>query len=189
MPQTARHRCQHAVSHWSIAVAERLIGRSSVRQPSIGWGIGSQYFGTTISNQRSGSEKAFADIGGVIFAWRDERALEDDLFHSLSVTAVGKMIDFAIEIRGDDLIDQHIKSATNNASTLATVRYELHAGALSAEARVALGKAARAKKAGWFKSVSWMEHVGREIAAPDLPNAEEGFRDIVHQVLTWTRNG
>ena len=189
MPQTARHRCQHAVSHWSIAVAERLIGRSSVRPAFHRLGYRVAVLRDNDKQPTERVEKAFADIGGVIFAWRDERALEDDLFHSLSVTAVGKMIDFAIEIRGDDLIDQHIKSATNNASTLATVRYELHAGALSAEARVALGKAARAKKAGWFKSVSWMEHVGREIAAPDLPNAEEGFRDIVHQVLTWTRNG
>lgn len=136
-----------------------------------------------------GVETGFAKIGGVVFSWRDGNALEDELFHGLSVAAVGKLIEFAIETHGDELIDQHIKSATNNSTDLAAVRCELNAGGLSAAARSALGKAARAKKAGWFKTVSWMEYVAREIVAPDLPNAEAGFRDVVNQVLTWTRNG
>ena len=136
-----------------------------------------------------GVEKAFVDLGGVVFSWREGRTLEDELFYSLPIQAVGKMIDFAIELHGETLIDEHIKSTSKNARNLAAVRVELAASALTAESRIALGKAARAKKAGWFKSVSWMEHAGREIAAPDMENTEAGFRDIINAVLLWTRNG
>ena len=133
--------------------------------------------------------RAFADIGGDAFSWRDGNALEDELFKSLSVNAVGKLVDFAVDVHGEDLIDQHIKSATDNAMNLATVRAEIVTGALSDETRTVLGTSARSRKNKWLKSISWMEEVAREIVAPDLPNAEADFRRIVNQVFTWTHNG
>ncbi|MGH6641274.1 MAG: ATP-dependent nuclease [Bradyrhizobium sp.] len=136
-----------------------------------------------------GAEKAFTDLGSAAFSWRDGRTLEDELFQSLSVAAVGKMIDFAIELHGEALIDDHIKSANKNAKDLGAVRAELGSGTMIADTRITLGKAARTKKAGWFKSVTWMEALAREIVAPDMPNAEAGFREIVDRVFSWTRNG
>lgn len=136
-----------------------------------------------------GVERAFTDQGGTVFSWRNGRALEDELFQGLPTAAIGKMIDFAAELHGDDLIEQHIKSATQNSMDLGAVRAELAAGAISADTRAALGRAARAKKAGWFKSVSWMEELARGIAAPELPRSEAGFRDIVNRVFEWTQNG
>jgi len=134
-------------------------------------------------------EKAFTDQGGVVFSWRDGRALEDELFRSLPIAAMGKIIDYAVELHGDELIDQHIKSASTNLMDLQAVRAELATGAMSAETRAVLGRAARARKAGWFKSVSWMEEVAREIVAPGLPQSEAGFRDIVNRIFAWARNG
>jgi hypothetical protein len=134
-------------------------------------------------------EKAFTDQGGVVFSWRDGRALEDELFQSLPIAAMRKIIDYAVELHGDELIDQHIKSASTNLMDLQAVRAELATGAMSAETRAVLGRAARARKAGWFKSVSSMEEVAREIAAPALPQSEAGFRDIVNRIFAWARNG
>jgi putative ATP-dependent endonuclease of the OLD family len=139
----------------------------------------------------AGAEKAFTDAGGAAFAWRQDRALEDELFSSLTEAAVGKMLDFAIELHGEALIDDHIKSVTNGAKTLKAVRTEPLIGDLSAETRIILGKAARTKKAGWFKSVSWMEEVAREIVGPDLAGegVDEGFCAILIDLFAWAAHG
>jgi putative ATP-dependent endonuclease of the OLD family len=135
-------------------------------------------------------EKSFVDAGGRAFSWRHDRALEDELFASLSDMAVSKMLDYAIELHGESLIDDHMKSATGGSLNLEDVRGELLLGTPSAETRAALGKAARTKKAGWFKSVSWMEEVARSIVGPDLTGegVEEGFATILADVFLWTEN-
>jgi hypothetical protein len=59
---------------------------------------------------------------------------------------------------------------------------------LTAESREILGRAARAKEAGWFKSVTWMEDVAREIVGPDLANADAGFRSLVDEIFVWVNH-
>lgn len=138
-----------------------------------------------------GVEHAFSDAGGAVFAWRQDRALEDELFFSLTEAAVIKMLDFAIELHGEALIEDHIKSASKGTKTLNAVQAEPMIGELSEETRVILGKAARTKKAGWFKSVSWMEQVAREIVGPDLAGGgvDEGFAGILTDLFAWADNG
>ena len=138
----------------------------------------------------AGVEKSFVDAGGRAFSWRQDRALEDELFASLSDVAVSKMLDYAIELHGDAHIDDHINSATAGKLNLKEVQRELLSGTPSAETRAALGRAARTKKAGWFKSVSWMEEVARSIVGPDLTGegVEEGFATILADVFVWTEN-
>ena len=53
------------------------------------------------------------------------------------------------------------------------------------ESREILGKASRTKKAGWFKSVTSMEDVARDILGPDLPNADAGLRSLVDEIFAW----
>jgi hypothetical protein len=60
---------------------------------------------------------------------------------------------------------------------------------LSAETRTALGTAARTRRAGWFKSVSTMEAISREIVAPNLLAANAGFREIIDRAFEWMRRG
>jgi hypothetical protein len=136
----------------------------------------------------AGVEKAFTDLGGTVFSWRQDRALEDELFLSLIDRAVDKMLEFAIELHGDTLVDNHIKSATKNGKTLDAVQMEALFDSLSTETRAILGKASRTKRSGWFKSVSWMEEVAREIVAPDLAAAEAGFSDIIAGVFAWAEH-
>ena len=133
--------------------------------------------------------KAFADLGGAIFSWRDGRTLEDELFLSLPDIAIGKMINAAIDLNGEAVVDGHIRAASQNGSNLRVVRTEIAAGPLSAQTRAVLGAAARTRKAGWFKSVSRMEAVARDIIAPQLAAADAGFREIVTSVFEWMRGG
>jgi putative ATP-dependent endonuclease of the OLD family len=95
-----------------------------------------------------------------------------------------------IELHGETLVDNHMKSATGGALNLEDVRGELLLGTPSAQTRAALGKAARTKKAGWFKSVSWMEEVARRTVGPNLTaeGVEEEFATILADVFLWTEN-
>jgi len=133
-------------------------------------------------------ETAFIASGGKVVAWRDGRALEDELCLSLTDDGVSKLIGRAIELHGEDLINEHIKSASQNAKDLSTVRTETLINGISPESRIFLGKAARTRRAGWFKSVTWMEDVARDIVGPDLGNADAGFTLLVDEIFAWANN-
>lgn len=109
-----------------------------------------------------GTENTFKATGGQVIAWRNGRALEDELFLSLSSAAVTKLVEYAIELHGEDLIDAHIKSASEGRKDLTSIRSDMLFDEFSTENRQALGKAARTKS-GWFKTVGRMEEVARRM--------------------------
>ena len=128
-------------------------------------------------------EAAFIAEGGKVVAWRDGRALEDELFLGLTDDAIEKLIDRAVELHGEEQVNEHIKSASQNTKNLNDIRT-----GITPENRLILGKAARTKKAGWFKSVTWMEDVARDIVGPDLVKADVGFRTLVDDIFAWVAN-
>jgi hypothetical protein len=130
-------------------------------------------------------EAGFIANDGNVIAWRDGRALEDELFLSLTDDSVGKLLDRAIELQSEELVNEHIKSASQNVKDLTAIRTEALLDGFSVESRAILGKAARTKRAGWFKSVTWMEEVARDIVGPDLANADAGFRELVESIFAW----
>ena len=134
-------------------------------------------------------EAGFIADGGEVVAWRDGRALEDELFLSLTDDAVDKLVGRAVELHGEELVNEHIKSASVNAKDLNVIRTEALIDGILPESRSILGKASRTKKAGWFKSVTWMEDVARDIVGPDLPNADVNFRALIDEIFTWAGNG
>ena len=130
-------------------------------------------------------EATFIADGGTVVAWRDGRALEDELFLSLSDDGVSKLLDRAVELHGQDLVNDHIKSASQNAKDLNAIRLEALIVGMTHESRAILGKAARSKKAGWFKSVTWMEDASRDIVGPDLVHADADFRALINSIFVW----
>ncbi len=128
---------------------------------------------------------AFLDAGGAVFAWRDGRTLEDELFLSLSEPAVHRLISKAVELHGDQLVNDHIRSASNGERDLNSIQRETP---LFQQTRELLGRAARTRKAGWFKSVTGMEEVAREIVGPDLANADAEFCATVKKIFVWPTN-
>jgi len=133
-------------------------------------------------------ERGFLAGGGSVISWRDGRALEDELFSSLSGDGVERLIARAIELHGETLVNDHIKSASQNAKDLEAIRSEAITGGISDESRQVLGKAARSRKAGWFKSVTWMENVASDIVGPDRENADPGFWILVDAIIAWATN-
>ena len=130
-------------------------------------------------------EEAFVADGGRVVAWRDGCALEDELFLSLSEDGVIKLLDRAVELHGQELVNDHIKSASQNAKDLDAIRTEALIDGIAPESRVILGKAARSRKAGWFKSVTWMEDASRDIVGPDLVHADPDFRALIESIFAW----
>ncbi len=52
--------------------------------------------------------------------------------------------------------------------------------------RCILAKAARTRRAGWFKSVTFMEDVARDILGPDLSGgADKGLNAIIESIFAW----
>ena len=96
-----------------------------------------------------------------------------------------KLLARAVELHGEDLVDAHIKSATNGAKALTDIQLEPLHDDLSAESRAVLGKAARTKKAGWFKTVTWMEDVARDIVGPDLESTTPDFQARIAEIFDW----
>jgi putative ATP-dependent endonuclease of the OLD family len=133
-------------------------------------------------------EAAFIAGGGKVVTWRDGRALEDELFLSLTNEGISKLIDRAVELHNEELVNEHIKSASQNTKDLTAIRAEALDSDIKSASRQILGKAARTKKAGWFKSITWMEEVARDIVGPDLEKADAGFREIVDDIFGWAGN-
>lgn len=134
-------------------------------------------------------EQAFVENGGAVVAYRAGRALEDELFGSLTPAACQRLIGYANELHGD-LIVEHLRTVSNNTLTFQQIWDEIqNTGLLSAERRAILGQAARIRKAGWFKQISWMEDVAGTIVAPDLHLCDQGFRALMDQVFGWAADG
>jgi putative ATP-dependent endonuclease of the OLD family len=131
----------------------------------------------------------FTEAGGTLIAWPNRNAIEDELFRSLTDQAIDELIDLAVELHGEDSIDQHIKSASDGDYELENIRADALEEGYSDEVRIVLGKAARGRKSGWFKSVSWMERAARDIVGPDLADADKDFRIIVEEIFEWASSG
>lgn len=131
----------------------------------------------------------FVGQGGAEFVWRDGRALEDELFLSLTDESVIKLVEMAIELHGADLVEEHIKSASNNAKDLNAIWMEVFDSGLTRETRGLLGQASKRRRSGWFKSVTWMEDVARDIVGPDLERADQGFASLVGVLFAWAKDG
>jgi putative ATP-dependent endonuclease of OLD family len=120
-----------------------------------------------------------------VFAWRAGRALEDELFLSLPDAAILGLIEQAIDLHGDNVIEGHISSRSTTGHDLNSIRMESLLDGISLDGRRILGDAATIRKAGWFKSVSRMEAAAYDHASVNLEEADEAFAAIVESIFTW----
>jgi putative ATP-dependent endonuclease of the OLD family len=134
-------------------------------------------------------EAAFLAFGGAVTKWEAGRALEQELFLSLADADAMLLLNKAIELHEADLVDQHIKSASNGAISLNDIQTSALIDGVSDQQRQTLGVAAKSKSAAWFKSVSSMEAVSQAVIGPGLANATPELRQKVSDIFTWAENG
>jgi predicted ATPase len=132
------------------------------------------------------TESNFQNFIGSAFAWQADRSVEEELFASLSDAGVRKLVEYAVALHGHDFVDQNIKSASSGMLDLSHVEAEYLFPPVKPETRALLGRASKKRAPnGWYKSVTWMEEVGREIVAPDFNNCDPKFRAIIMAFFKW----
>jgi len=130
-------------------------------------------------------ETDFKLDGGCIFTWRDGKKIEVEIFDSIPPDAVGQLLDIALEEREERSINDQLKTASENKVTLATVLAEVTVSELSLASRHALGEASGK---GWFKNISTMERVARDVIAPRATNLDKEFRKSINTIRKWCLN-
>ena len=129
-------------------------------------------------------EARFIEADGAVFKWRAGCALEDELFFCLADQPALGLIARAIELLDQPLIDEHIRSASNGQCALAQC-----IAPLSLQLRAVLGAAARSKRGSWFKSVTKMEGVARDIVFPNLQTSDGIFQTTLAALEQWMFRG
>lgn len=127
----------------------------------------------------------FRKAGGYHVTWREGKALEDELFASVPDNAVTALIARALELTEDGKVDAHIRTRSEGKLTLKQVQFEGMIAGYTNETRIVLGAASRIRKAGWFKSISKMEGVARDIIGPYWAEADAGFKVILSGLYMW----
>ncbi|UYY85582.1 ATP-dependent nuclease [Alcaligenes sp. SMD-FA] len=130
--------------------------------------------------------KKFVDAGGFHLAWRNGRALEDELFASLPAVAILALLTRAQELTEEGLVNSHIVTTSQGKSNLALVLQEGDTGDYSGETRELLGRSSRIRKAGWFKSISKMEAVSHEILCAHWNTTDTDFTESIRRLLRWS---
>jgi putative ATP-dependent endonuclease of OLD family len=125
-------------------------------------------------------EPTFIAGGGQLFKWRPGRALEDELFYSLSDRAVAALLAKAVSLHGAEQIDAQLKSASQNTLDLAACQLTA-----SPQTRQIMATASKSKQLPWFKSLTEMEEVGREIVGPYSGESDPEWIEIVNALWLW----
>lgn len=132
----------------------------------------------------SGSEvRAFEEAGGSIVTWKNAQALEDVIFRSFPVDVVDNLITRATEHTSIDFMELNLERCAGRPLTLQQIwEARQAAGDYSLENRALLGRAARVRNRGWFKSITKMEDLAREMLAPGLHRSAADFQDVIYQL-------
>jgi hypothetical protein len=128
----------------------------------------------------SEQEAAYKQAGGVVSKWRFGQAIENAIFRYLPAPAIPVLIDRAVEWNGADKVDANIRSVD---AEFDVARCKMQCGARE---RIVLGRAAKSKTDGWFKDISRMEEVARDIVGPNLYECASSFRDVIEEVFSWS---
>jgi len=126
----------------------------------------------------------FEAARGPTFAWREGCSLEEELFLALPERTALQLLDYAVERRGEQAIDAQIRSTSAGKFTLASCRE-----GLTPEARSVLGKASKAKSSGWYKTLTDMETVARDIVGPGASNSAASFTGPINALTKWIADG
>jgi putative ATP-dependent endonuclease of OLD family len=138
-----------------------------------------------IDNDQPASPETVAALrqaGATLVTWRPGFALEDELFQTFPSDVVRDLIAWAVRT-DKERVEQTLKKASAaNPVTIEAIQAEFErTREFSLAHRAILGAAARARRQGWFKSISKMEEVARTILGPRW-DSSESFKAVVTQL-------
>ncbi len=113
-------------------------------------------------------------------------SIEGELFACVSEKAVTEMLSYAIELHGSDLVDEHISSMSMNSTSLEDLQTAAMLDGYETAHRSILARASGTKKNPWFKTVTAMEKIGREIVGPELKNSDKAIIKPIAAIFKWS---
>lgn len=137
---------------------------------------------------RQAKEAEFTKSGGLVFKWKDGKHLEDILFMNLPDIAVAQLVDYACNLFGEELVNEHISSVSNNTLSLENIPEVDSVETIPSAHKLVLAKASCTKRNSWFKTVSIMEEIGRNIVSPNLEHSEQVLRSKMVRLFKWASN-
>lgn len=132
------------------------------------------------------SEREFEILGGVVFKWHEGEKLESEVFMAMPDEAINLLLNIAVGILGDELVNDHLKNASNNEFDLRKAIIKGHK--YNDKQRRYISVASTGKKNPWYKNVSTMEIVGKDVVGNYLDRSYGQFRDFLLHLMQWARN-
>ena len=140
-------------------------------------------------------ERSFIDRGGRVFSWQKGHSIEDAIFLSVPDNEIIQILDYAIEIHGEKLIEDHFETVSRKQFSIDDFDELFIRNKGTDEERLNAKKwisaASKTKSTPWFKNVSAMEYIGSEIIAPNLANLSESapiFYQTITEFFSWAEN-
>lgn len=133
-------------------------------------------------------EATFLTNQGSVFQWTQGYKIENAIINAAPIDMIEEIIDAGIDCVGEHTVDEHIKTVSANAKNLKAFKDYAHLGLLSQDDRDTLTRACTTSNA-WFKSVTSMESLARDVIAPRLKDMTPEFSKVVTDIEAWVRNG
>lgn len=134
-------------------------------------------------------EYAFLGNGGSVFKWQPAQKIEAAIIHGLPKSQLSALVDYAVELHGEALVDEHLQGKSGGTLSIAGFRADPDGAKIGPHQRDQLIAACSGKKTPWFKNIGAMEELTRRLIAPALGGCDAGFKDVIENVQTWALDG
>lgn len=128
--------------------------------------------------------KEFETNGGSLFSWKEGQSIEDAIFSSAHLDTISKILDLAVELNDETLLQSKVASASHGKLKFKQAQAMSSDGTLTQEQKQMLGKAAGGKS-GWFKDVDRMEQLARKVIGKNIKAFDDDFRVLVRSLIKW----
>lgn len=136
-----------------------------------------------------GKEALFQANGGTVFKWPPGQKIEAAIIHGLPSAQLLPLVELAVEMHTEELIDQHLQGRSDGALSVASFRATPDGSTISVEQRNQLVEACSGKKTPWFKNVGAMEELSRKIIAPAFDDCDADFKSVIEDIQAWGLDG
>ena len=134
-------------------------------------------------------EAFFEASGGRVFHWAPGQKLEAALICALPAEALLPLVEFAIELHDEEIIDEHLKGKSEGTLSLASFRAKPLEEEYSFQERDYLIAACSGKQNAWFKSIHAMEELTRRLIVPHWDECGDEFKTLINEITEWALNG
>lgn len=135
------------------------------------------------------AEADFIRNRGFVFKWEEGIKLEEAIINASDETLIGQILDLGAANVGEDKADEHVRSASENRTNFQDMRQRALDEALLEDDKRWLVTACTYRSNSWFKSVSRMEALIRDVIAKSPERVSNEFRTFVKSMFEWARNG